>query len=117
MNPILSKRIAPLALVAATAFAFAAPLAMANDMASDDDTNSEQPVTDTWITTKVKSSLLADTAVAGTKIDVDTVNGVVYLTGTASTQAQADQAKKVAAGIQGVTKVDTSKLKVMPSGG
>ena len=77
---------------------------------------SAQPVDDTWITTKVKSSLLADTAVAGTKIDVDTVNGVVYLTGTASTQAQADQAKKVAAGIQGVTKVDTSKLKVMPSG-
>ena len=65
----------------------------------------------------MKSSLLADTAVAGTKIDVDTVNGVVYLTGTASTQAQVDQAKKVAAGIQGVTKVDTSKLKVMPSGG
>ena len=78
---------------------------------------SAQPVDDTWITTKVKSSLLADTAVAGTKIDVDTVNGVVYLTGTASTQAQADQAKKVAAGIQGGTKVDTSKLKVMPSGG
>ena len=81
------------------------------------DAASAQPVDDTWITTKVKSSLLADTAVAGTKIDVDTVNGVVYLTGTASTQAQADQAKKVAAGIQGVTKVDTSKLKVMPSGG
>ena len=33
---------------------------------------SAQPVDDTWITTKVKSSLLADTAVAGTKIDVDT---------------------------------------------
>lgn len=77
---------------------------------------SAQPVDDTWITTKVKSSLLADTAVAGTKIEVDTVNGVVFLTGTASTQAQADQAKKVAAGIQGVSKVDTTKLKVVPSG-
>lgn len=77
---------------------------------------SAQPVDDTWITTKVKSSLLADTAVAGTKIEVDTVNGVVFLTGTASTQVQADQAKKVAAGIQGVSKVDTTKLKVVPSG-
>lgn len=77
---------------------------------------SAQPVDDTWITTKVKSSLLADTAVAGTKIEVDTVNGVVFLTGTASTQAQADQARKVAAGIQGVSKVDTTKLKVVPSG-
>ena len=47
---------------------------------------SAQPVDDTWITTKVKSTLLADTAVAGTKIDVDTVNGVVYLTGTAGSQ-------------------------------
>ena len=77
---------------------------------------SAQPVDDTWITTKVKSSLLADTVVAGTKIDVDTVNGVVFLTGTASTQAQVDQAKKVAAGIQGVSKVDASKLKVVPAG-
>jgi len=80
------------------------------------DAASAQPVDDTWITTKVKSSLLADTAVAGTKIEVDTVNGVVFLTGTATTQAQADQAKKVAAGIQGVTKVDSSKLKVVPAG-
>ena len=77
---------------------------------------SAQPVDDTWITTKVKSSLLADTAVAGTKIDVDTVNGVVYLTGTASTQAQVDQAKKLAAAVQGVSKVDTSKLQVVPAG-
>ncbi len=78
---------------------------------------SAQPADDTWITTKVKSSLLADTAVAGTKIDVDTVNGVVFLTGTATTQAQVDQAKKVAAGIKGVSKVDTSKLKLAPAGG
>ena len=45
-------------------------------------------------------TLLADTAVAGTKIDVDTVNGVVYLTGTAGSQAQVDAAKKLAAGIR-----------------
>ena len=77
---------------------------------------SAQPVDDTWITTKVKSTLLADTAVAGTKIDVDTVNGVVYLTGTAGSQAQVDAAKKLAAGIQGVSKVDASKLKVVPGG-
>lgn len=77
---------------------------------------SAQPVDDTWITTKVKSSLLADTAVAGTRIDVDTVNGVVFLTGTAGSQAQVDAAKKLAAGIQGVSKVDASKLKVVPAG-
>jgi hyperosmotically inducible protein len=79
------------------------------------ESTSAQPVDDTWITTKVKSSLLADTVVAGTKIDVDTVNGVVYLTGTAATQAQVDQASKIAAGIQGVSKVDATKLKVVPA--
>jgi hyperosmotically inducible protein len=78
---------------------------------------SAQPADDTWITTKVKASLLADTAVAGSKIDVDTVNGVVYLTGTANSQAQVDAAKKIAAGIQGVSNVDASKLKVTPAGG
>jgi hyperosmotically inducible periplasmic protein len=74
---------------------------------------SSQPANDTWITTKVKSSLLADTAVSGTKLDVDTVNGVVFLTGTAGSQAQVDAAKKIAAGIEGVSKVDTTKVKVM----
>jgi hyperosmotically inducible protein len=74
---------------------------------------SAQPVNDTWITTKVKSSLLADTDVSGTKLEVDTVNGVVFLTGTAATQAEVDVAKKIAAGIEGVSKVDSTKVKVV----
>ncbi|MCR6686631.1 BON domain-containing protein [Pseudoxanthomonas sp.] len=73
---------------------------------------SAQPVGDTWITTKVKSSLLADNDVSGTKIEVDTVNGVVFLTGTATSQAQIDKAKRIAAAVEGVSKVDTSKLVV-----
>jgi len=73
---------------------------------------SAQPVDDTWITTKVKSSLLADSDVSGTDIKVDTVNGVVHLSGNATTQAQADKAKKIAGEIKGVNKVDTSALKV-----
>ena len=76
------------------------------------DADSSQPVSDTWITTKVKSSLLADSDVSGTKIEVDTVDGVVYLTGTVGSQAQADEAKRIAGEIDGVAKVDTSRLKV-----
>ncbi|KAF1687369.1 transporter [Pseudoxanthomonas broegbernensis] len=76
------------------------------------DAESAQPVNDTWITTKVKSSLLADNDVSGTKIEVDTVNGVVFLTGTAHTQAQVDEAKRIAAEIDGVSRVDASRLKV-----
>ena len=90
--------------------------AMADDKTPDKkpaaDAASSQPVNDTWITTKVKSSLLADTAVSGTKIEVDTVDGVVYLTGTAQTAAQVEHARKIAAGIEGVGKVDASKLVV-----
>lgn len=74
--------------------------------------DSNQPVGDTWITTKVKSSLLADEDVAGLQIDVETVNGVVTLRGDVASQAQVDEAKRIAAGIEGVTNVDASGLTV-----
>lgn len=110
MNPILSKRIAPLALAAAAAFVVAAPLAMANDMAADTDRDSQQPVTDTWITTKVKSTLLATDGVAGTDINVTTVDGVVTLAGVLDSQASVDRAVQVTREIDGVVSVDTRAL-------
>ncbi len=76
------------------------------------DADSNQPVTDTWITTKVKSSLLADSDVSGLKIEVDTVDGVVFLTGNVENKTQADEAKRIAGEIDGVNRVDDSKLKV-----
>lgn len=74
--------------------------------------NSEQPGTDTWITTKVKSALLADTDVAGLEIKVDTVNGVVSLAGQVAEQAQIDEAARLAREIEGVTDVQTTGLVV-----
>ena len=68
-------------------------------------------VTDAWITTKVKTDLLATKDVPGTTIDVDTKDGVVTLNGTVKSQAEADKAVSVAKGIKGVTSV-TSNLKV-----
>ncbi|AKC87114.1 BON domain-containing protein [Pseudoxanthomonas suwonensis] len=103
------------------AVAMVAALSGATALANDDnkpaknpaaERESAQPVNDTWITTKVKSSLLADTDVSGTDIKVDTVNGVVHLSGTAATQVQADKAKKIARDIEGVASVDTSALRV-----
>lgn len=70
-----------------------------------------ETVSDAWITTKVKSDLLATKDVAGSSIDVDTQAGVVTLNGTVKSQAEADKAVSVAKGIKGVSKV-TSKLKV-----
>lgn len=71
----------------------------------------EEAVTDAWITTKVKTDLLATADVAGSSIDVDTQNGVVTLNGTVKSKAEAEKAVSVAKGIKGVAKV-TSKLKV-----
>ena len=59
---------------------------------------------DTWITAKVKADLLVT-------IDVDTKNGVVTLTGTVKSKAEADKAVSVAKDIKGVIDVK-SKLEV-----
>lgn len=60
---------------------------------------------DSWITTKVKSELLADKQVSGTHISVKTYEGVVTLGGTAKSQEEADRAVKDAEGIKGVKSV------------
>jgi hyperosmotically inducible protein len=72
--------------------------------------DSDQPVDDTWITTKVKASLLADDETAGTRIEVETNNGVVALSGNVESQAEIDAAKRIVGGIEGVVDVDTSDL-------
>lgn len=73
---------------------------------------SSQPAKDTWITTKVKTELLANRDVSGLEIDVDTVDGVVHLSGEVDTQAEADTAASVAKTVEGVTDVDVTELVV-----
>jgi len=63
-------------------------------------------VDDAWITTKVKSEMIADSEVKAHKIDVDTKNGVVKLSGTVETWQQANKANDIARGIKGVTAVE-----------
>lgn len=79
--------------------------------------DSEQPLDDTMITTKVKAEMLAAKDVAGMKIEVKTVNGVVSLSGDVHSQAEADRAAEVARRVKGVTSVDASGLKVAPGAG
>lgn len=78
--------------------------------AGSNETVSDQPGSDTWITTKVKGDLLATENVDGTKINVTTVNGVVTLAGVLDTQAQVDKAIEVTRAIEGVTGVETKAL-------
>jgi hyperosmotically inducible protein len=68
-------------------------------------------VTDTWITTKVKTELATTDGVKSTDIDVKTVNGVVTLTGTLDTDVSVKKAIAAAESVKGVQKVDHSGLK------
>jgi hyperosmotically inducible protein len=70
-------------------------------------------VTDAAITTAVKTKLLADGKTPGLKIDVDTKDGVVTLSGTVKTRAELDKAVADARGTKGVTRV-VNDLKVAP---
>ena len=69
-------------------------------------------IDDAWITSKVKTQLLADAAVKGTQINVDTKANVVTLTGTAESQAAKDAAIRIAAGTKGVKTVIADQLLV-----
>jgi osmotically-inducible protein OsmY len=71
------------------------------------DRSAGQTVDDAAITAAVKTKLLADPKVGGLKIDVDTRNGVVYLTGDhMKSQAEIDQAIKLARETSGVKSVE-----------
>lgn len=63
-------------------------------------------LSDTVITTKVKAEFAKDKTVSASDIKVDTDSkGLVQLSGTAKSQAEADQAVKIAKGVKGVTAV------------
>ena len=89
----------------------AAPLVViagGNDAASG---ASDQPVTDTWITTKVKTELATTQSVKSMDIDVKTVDGAVTLAGVLSSEIAVQKAIAAAKGVKGVKSVDASGLK------
>jgi len=71
----------------------------------------EQDVSDSWITAKVKSSLMLTHSLEFFAITVTTTHGVVTLVGTVDTAAERNLAVQVAQDIQGVAKVDASGIK------
>ena len=62
-------------------------------------------IADAAITSEVKTKFLADTAVSGLKIDVDTKDGVVTLNGTVKSMAEANKATAIARQSAGVKRV------------
>jgi hyperosmotically inducible protein len=68
-------------------------------------TGSDQPGTDSWITTKVKAKFVEDSKVSATDIHVKTVNGVVQLSGFAGSAEESSKAAELAGSIDHVKSV------------
>ena len=67
--------------------------------------STKEVVSDSWITTKVKSDLAVEKDVSATHISVQTNDGVVTLGGSATSQTEAEKAVRVASEIKGVKSV------------
>ena len=76
-------------------------------MASD-----ERIVSDSWITTKVKTEILADGVSKGFDVGVETSHGTVVLKGALANQDAVDHIKGIAEKVDGVKGVNTSALVV-----
>lgn len=115
----MKRRFSKLALAAATAsaisFSFAsAVFAQPTSLAANDTVQkTEEAVSDTWITSKVKSSLIANKDINGTAIKVETNKGVVSLSGTVKTDAERELAIRTSKEIKGVKAVSADGLKAV----
>ena len=101
--------------LATTCFVIGTVLAPFGAYAADSDTGRSKPATfvkDSVITTKIKTKLAAEHLGSAKHIRVDTdKNGVVWMTGTANSQDEADKAVALARDTEGVKSV-TSHIKV-----
>jgi hyperosmotically inducible protein len=86
---------------------------MAQDSTGSSSSTSETG--DAWITTKVKSEFTTTKGISSTDISVTTTNGVVTLTGTATSKHEKTKAVNVAKKVKGVKSVDATGLTVTPS--
>jgi hyperosmotically inducible protein len=101
--------------LATSCFVIGSVLAPVAAYATDSDTDRSQPthfVKDSVITTKIKTKLAAEHLGSAKHIKVDTdKNGVVWMSGTANSQDEADKAVALARDTEGVKSV-TSHIKV-----
>lgn len=72
--------------------------------------DTKEIASDSWITAKVKSELLADDLSKGFEVGVTTLDGVVVLTGNLANLDAIDHVKGIAGSVEGVKSVDTSAL-------
>ncbi len=87
----------------------------AKEATKDAAANVGAAVTDAMITTKINAALVADAQLKALKINVDTKDGKVLLTGVAPDAGSRDRATTMAKAVDGVVDVD-NRLTVQPKG-
>ena len=97
------KNLLVAAMIAVTAAAFGAGCAVSSGQSS-----TGEYVDDATITTRVKSRFAEDQAVAATRISVETLKGVVQLSGFAVSEAEKQRAAQIAASVPGVKQVQNA---------
>lgn len=96
------------------ALAFAGPTgASAADDKKSTTESMKTTVSDSWITSKTKIALFADSRAPGSAVSVETKNGMVSLRGKVENAAEKQAAEEVARGIEGVQGV-RNELQVVP---
>lgn len=75
-----------------------------------------QYVDDATITARVKSKFASDSTVSATRISVDTVKGVVELSGNVSSEAEREQAITLARAVPDVRSVRSKLTLQVPTG-
>jgi hyperosmotically inducible protein len=73
---------------------------------ADDAVKSDQPVADSYITTKVKAELTKDSTTKARHIHVTTKDGVVMLKGNVNSDAEKQKAEQDAMVVKGVSHVE-----------
>lgn len=74
-----------------------------------------EAINDTEITAKVKAALLMESGLRSMQIGVDTVGGVVTLSGSVDTPTNSERAKDLAGDVAGVKSVDNRLALKSPS--
>lgn len=76
-----------------------------NEMQVTDKSGLGNLAKDSWITTKLRAKILADTSIYDINYSIETVNGVIYLIGIAQNQQELDKVNNYARNISGVVRV------------
>lgn len=92
-------------MAAAAASLAIAAIAAGAAFAEDTSVKSDQPVSDSYITTKVKAELAKDSSTKSRHIHVKTTDGIVMLSGDVGSDVEKQKAEQDASGIKGVVQV------------